>query len=163
MPTNLPSQPSTELVEGPAIEPPDQLLAWLETTPGAAGERRRRIQLPVVVRFEDEYRLAVGEAFVGARVEAKRPDALRLALEDTGMSVALLTQLGGLCPKPAEACALWLEGYWGRLVDMPSIPDLPGVGPDGRKPFSVLKVHGRIDPPPPVGAVVHAFVEPPAK
>jgi hypothetical protein len=72
------------------------------------------------------------------------------------MSVSLLSYLRDRCPKGATGCALWLEGYWGRLVDVPD-PLAPQGG--ARKPFAVLRVREMIDPQAQQAGTVRAFVE----
>ncbi len=122
--------------QGPALAPADALLGWLKS----AGERRLRV--PVVLRFEDAHRLAIASAQLAARADSVTADAVRLAVDDGGLGVSLLDQLRGLCPADATACAVWLEGRWGALVPMPSIPGFEDEG----HPFAVLKVGELVKP-----------------
>ena len=153
-----PKQPANaaQLVPGPPIQPPGPLLEWLGKVKDAPGPRKL-LRLPVVVRFEDEYRLAFGDAVVGVS-EAAFDDgqALHVKLDDTGMGVALLTTLKGLCP--GATCAVWLEGHWGPLVRT-RLPGLGGGG-DGRHPFAVLRLHGLVEASA-KGAEVRVLLTPP--
>ena len=74
-------QPSSEptLEPGPALRPASALLAWLESSAGGDDDGRRLFRLPVVVRFEDRYRLALGAAHIAASTTAIAPDAIALA------------------------------------------------------------------------------------
>lgn len=165
MTTPMKPAQSARFVAGPAIRPSGPLLDWLNDKVAAAPGPRKRVRLPVVVRFEDQYRLAIGEAFIGAAPGAAGDDAIFLSLDDTGMSVALLDILRDRCPKSADACAVWLEGHWGPLVDVP-MPDLdlPGEPEDDRKrwPFAVLQVHDLIDAKAGGDETPRALVEAPA-
>ncbi len=132
-------KPST-FVPGPASSPPGALLEWLNQS--LAGSRpRRRVRLPVAVHFEDSYRLGYGPVYVGTS-PGGGDGAIHLELDDTGLSNALLTTLAEQTPESEEACVLWLEGYWGPLMDGLPDFDLPGFEPAGPKrwPFAVLAV-----------------------
>jgi hypothetical protein len=144
-----------DFVAGPAIAPAQELLAWLEGTIQPL-DPRRRIRLPVIARWEDEHRLGFGDVFVGL-TEASADGALLLAPDDGGLSVSLIDTLAGQCPEGAAACAMWLEGYWGELMEMPGF-DMPGLEPEGpkRHAFAVLKVVGPIADGDPATALVEA-------
>jgi hypothetical protein len=141
--TAMQSRPGN-LAEGPTIQPASQLLSWLEKNARDEAGNRRIFRLPVVVRFEDEHRLALGPAYIGVSEASLGSDRVALALDDTGLKVSLLDQLNQRCTRPATVCALWLEGYWGPLVQAGSSSDPP----DGDKthPFAVLAVGELIDP-----------------
>lgn len=132
---------AVKMKEGPATRPSGPLLSWLNENARTAAGKKRRFRLPVAVTFEDEHRLAVGTAHIGAA----GPDAVALALDDTGLSVALLDTLQQRCPKGEPGCTVWLEGYWGELMDAP-MPEFGAPSKDGAKrwPFAVLKVHERV-------------------
>lgn len=139
---------ATDFAPGPSIDPPGALLEWLESV--KAGPRTR-VRLPVVVTFEDAYRLGIGAAFVGTTLSEAPADAVRLDLDDTGLGIALLDTLRHLCPEEAAGCALWLEGYCGALVD-DSLDDAfddetdDEEGEDDGFAFSVLKVGDPVAP-----------------
>jgi hypothetical protein len=144
------------MVDGPAIQPSGALLDWLGKNATNAAGKRRLFRLPVVVRFEDSYRLALGPAFIGVSEGAPPADAIPLTLDDTGLKSALLDTLRDRCPKEAGGCALWLDGYWGALVDAPG---LPGEAPP-KNPFAVLRVGEMIDGKAQGAAAARAQVEP---
>jgi hypothetical protein len=129
---------------GPPIQPAAALLSWLQSQAAASSERRKRFRLPVVIRFEDSYRLGIASAFIGTSAQDNVSDALRLSLDDTAMSISLLSIVTDLCPKTSDSCAVWLEGFWGSLMDF----DLPEFQPlsdaEGEWPFAVLKVGGLV-------------------
>jgi hypothetical protein len=111
----------------------------------------------VVVRFEDHYRLTLGAAHVGVSASDLGSDPIALRLDDGALGVSLLETLSEKCPKPAEACAVWLDGYRGPLVAMPD-DDEPGE--PKKWPFAVLRVHELIDPQAHLdGKAVHAQIE----
>lgn len=141
-------QPSDEptLEPGPALRPASALLAWLEASAGNDDGGRRLFRLPVVVRFEDRYRLGLGAAHIAASVNDLAPDAIALELDDTAMGIALLDQLRSRCPAGVDACAVWLDGYWGPLVTAMGGGDRGGDGGEALWPFAVLELHGMIDP-----------------
>ncbi len=140
-------QQDKDFVPGLALEPADRLLDWLEDTIEPA---RATIRLPIVVRFEDEHRLGWGAVTVGTA-----GDALHVQLDDGALGEPLLDRLAADCPREAESCSLWMEGYWGALVEMPEL-DLPGHEPEGpkRHPFAVLKVLGPVSEGDPAAALV---------
>jgi hypothetical protein len=144
-----PSQP-VNWVEGPAIEPTGPLLAWLDQNARSAAGKRQLFRLPITVRFQDQYRLGIGAAFIGT---ADQPGAVQLKLDDTGMGVSLLSTLRNLCPKDQDRCVLWLAGYWGKLLDVPD----PLAPPGGKKVFAVLRVGEIVDAA--QGAPLRASVE----
>jgi hypothetical protein len=58
------------------------------------------------------------------------------------MGSSLVSQLRYRCSTESRACAVWLSGTFGPLVEFAAAK---GVGePDG-KSFAVLRVHGRVD------------------
>jgi hypothetical protein len=124
---------------GPALTPSSALLVWLNANPRKKSGDRRRIRLPVVVEFEDDYRLAYGPIYIAARLE-QPANPILLEIDDTALGVGLMTRLLSICPKDKKGCVLWLEGHWGALVDFEN-EDEEGL------PFSVLQVGAIIDQP----------------
>ena len=124
------------LESGPLLGEPEATLGlWFEAN-AAAGERRIRLRIPVVVT-------APPDASPGSRgaVLARPAGAAPLAvdLDDSALGISLCDRLRSLCPGSGE-CALWLEGYWGSLVE------LPGTGQAPRAiPFAVLEVGPLLD------------------
>ncbi len=135
MSTPMTSKSGGSFVDGPALSPPADLLAWLENDVAKASERKL-IRLPVVAVWEDEYRLSFSDVFVGTATPAA-DDAIHLSLDDGGMGVGIIDTLAGAHPDGASV-AVWLEGYWGELVAMPDF----GIEEEGPKawPFAVLSV-----------------------
>lgn len=131
--------------EGPALQPAAVLLDWLERHARTETGTRRLFRLPVVVRFEDAYRLAIESAFIGTSEADRNSDSVCLRLDDTGMGMSLVSQLGPYCAGSSRVCRVWLEGYWGRLVEVP-LPEREGDV--AGKPFAVLKVVGAVQGPP---------------
>lgn len=157
---------SINFVSGSPIEPAENLLRWLNEESLTADGQRRLLRLPVVVYFEDSYRLALGESFIGTSA-SKRDNSLFLSLDDTSMGISLLSTLQDLCPESDSYCAVWLEGYWGSLINLDSL-DFPGL-PDSvqsqkegslkKSPFSVLRVHGRVQEQSNNNEAVTVFIE----
>ncbi|MEO0564612.1 MAG: hypothetical protein AAF125_21085 [Chloroflexota bacterium] len=144
-------KPPTTYVAGVPIKPSDQLLKWLQQYVEDENGKRKKLKLPVVTRFEDEYRLDLSDAFVGQSASDETDDAVYLELDDGGMSEALLTQLRDMCPKTSDTCVVWLEGYWGPLVEddfLDDDDDDEDDDPDSSRvehPFAVLAVAGFVD------------------
>lgn len=136
-------EPPRSFTDGPPIEPPDQLLRWLETT--ASAEPRPRIRLPVAVRFRDSSRIGLDGGHIGV-TPAVLPSAIQVALDDTAMGISLLDRVRAACPDAAQtACVVWLEGTWAG-------------GPEHR--FQVLALVGANPPGPPAGGpAIRALIE----
>jgi hypothetical protein len=130
------------MVEGPAIQPADILLGWLRQRASIDKGGRRLFRLPVVVRFADAYRLALGEACVSTSPKDTCDNHLQLQLDDTALGISLLDRVSQHCPKPALSCAIWLEGYFGELLEDVLPKPKPAVAsrPTTKWPFAVMKV-----------------------
>ena len=116
---------STETVnQGPILSDSQTLLDWL-----AGDGKGELIQLPVNVTRSP---LGVGGGqLVGG--------TLSLKLDDGAMSVSLFERLDQTCGREGP-CVVWLEGFWGATVPMPSFGP-----PDDRHPFSVRRVVGLVE------------------
>jgi len=125
-------QESTTWVSGPNIEPADELLVWLSRSARKSDGDRRRLRIPVVVRF-DEHRLAITGAFLGATSEASNSVALHL--DDSALGISLRERLRKRCAETQPTCVVWLEGYWGPLVAPAGTEATPPP-----YPFAVLEV-----------------------
>lgn len=123
-----------DLVDGPDIADTPRLLAWLDAH--RASGAKKLLRVPVVVEFDDAYRLGVQRAWIG-NAQTKPEGAVMLDLDDTAMSVAVIDTLRSLCP-PGPTCAIVVDGLWGAVVPM---PPLPGDDPS-RKAFGVRRVVG---------------------
>jgi len=123
-----------EFVAGPTVGLAAELLAWFKEHAMSNG-KRQRFRVPVVVAFEDKYRLDLGEAFVGGSPDVAKDERLRLDLDDGALGIALLDTVQSRCGEGQMTCSLWLEGYWGPLVEIPELPSPPGAWP-----FAVLRV-----------------------
>lgn len=127
--------------KGPSLQPACVLVDWIERHARTETGTRRLFRLPVVVRF-DLYRIAIESACIGTSEADMDSSSVHLRLDDTGMGMSLPSQLRVYCKDHSRVCAVWLEGYWGPLVELP----LPELGSDERsKPFTVLKVIGAIN------------------
>ena len=119
MSTPMAPFPEVAFTDGPTLDDPrlrDQL----------AASARRLLRLPVVVEFDDAYRLAVTRAWLGTDLADPAATALQLKLDDTSMGVALLDSLRHACP-PGPRCAVLVDATWGPVLS--GMPALPGLGP----------------------------------
>jgi hypothetical protein len=123
--------------DAPALD--GALLKWLESSDG------KRIRLPVVIHFGDEYKLDYGPIYVGTQTGSAPEGAIHLELDDGGMSVGLFDQLLDRPVDNNHGLVLWLEGRWGALVSMPDFDDDPSGGGPERHPFSVFEIVGDVD------------------
>jgi hypothetical protein len=128
----------TNYSAGPAIKPSSKLLNWLNEQ-ATVSDSRKRFRLPILIRFEDPYRLAICEAFIGAADTDVDKDTIFLSLDDTGMSMSLMSILEDICPQETDACAVWLEGFWGPLLKS---DEAESEAKEDNWPFAVLKVDG---------------------
>ena len=159
MPT-LMKPPTTRFIPALTIKPTIQLLSWLNEQGNTSAGLRKRLLLPVVIRFEDSHRLAISDAFIGVIDANTDKDTLFLSLDDTGMGISLLMKLRGICPKSATSCVVWLEGYWGSLVELDGAePPAPKKEEGIKWPFSVLQVHQFVAKQTELGEAVTVFIE----
>lgn len=107
-----------QFIPGPKIKPTRQLLDWLNKKAKMISGRRRRIRLPVVIRFEDSFRLSIRDAFVGVSGAYPNKDMLLLSLNDAALGIPLLSRLRDSCSTKRNWCAVWLEGLWGPLIEL---------------------------------------------
>ena len=117
-----------------AIDLSSELKEWLDVNAKTPDGKRTRFLLPVYLQFADAYRLEFSRTVVAVSPEQVE-QALELKLEDGAMGVSLMDSVLKLCPEGQTSCVVWLEGYWGHLLEMP-----PGVGTPTGSPFSVLRV-----------------------
>lgn len=138
-------------VGGPPIQPTHELLHWLERNVKGADGKRRRLRLPVVVSLGEPYPLGLGRACVGISLESS--NEIALTLDDSALGISLLERVRTLCVDNGVSCALWLEGYWGPLLERP-----PGaIGGAEQHTFAVLTVLAAIDGA--SGADINVLVE----
>ena len=64
---------------------------------------------------------------------------LEVDLDDTALSIGLADRLRSDCARD-EHCAVWVEGTWGRLIEVPTL----GVGPR-RSAFTVRRYLGLVE------------------
>jgi len=156
---------SVSFIPGRPIKPSSQLLNWLNNETQTASGSRKRLRLPVVIYFQDSYRLALGNSFIGTSDQDRDQDTIFLSLSDVAMSISLLSTLRDICPKTVNSCAVWLEGYWGSLIDF-DLPELSALredqGENTKSPFSVLKVHELIQEQPEQDEEIRVFIESPS-
>lgn len=129
-----PNSAPGEFEPGPVVGAAAELLTWFKANATTEG-KRRRLRVPVVVAFQDKYRIALGEAFVGGSPDSPVAERLRLDLDDGALGVALLDTVQSRCSDGQMTCSLWVEGYWGPLVEIPEL-----ASPGGTWPFAVLSV-----------------------
>ena len=133
-----------EFLPGPPITSSGRVLGTLERDGKTSAGKRRRFRLPVVVRFADS-RLSITEAFIGVKAGDRAEDSVVLELDDTSLGIPLMTRLTDHCPRDRDSCAVWLEGYWGRLIE--GEPSVEAAGKTGW-PFAILSVGDLIDSTP---------------
>jgi hypothetical protein len=157
------SKNPANFIPGPAIKPSTQLLDWLNKEAKTASGSNKRLRLPVVIHFEDSYRLAIGNSFIGTSDADRDQNTIFLSLDDSSMGVSLLSKVTDICPKTTNSCALWLEGYWGSLINL-NIPGLSELREDkGKKwPFTVREVHGLIQQEAGHNQEIKVFIESPS-
>lgn len=139
----LQPEPPITWVEGPPIKPYTTLLTWLDTHRTNAAGARRYFRLPVVVHFAT-HQLGIEQAFVGETAAEGQADGLRLALDDSGMGIALLDRLRRLCPKTQPTCVVWLIGIWGPVLSLESELQPPSEDLTQPWPFAVRRVEGLV-------------------
>ncbi|HLO86234.1 MAG TPA: hypothetical protein VK203_14670 [Nostocaceae cyanobacterium] len=98
-----------------AIKPSSLLLDWLNNKINL--ESRKLVKIPVVIKFDDSYRLGIDDAFIGTSDADIDQNTIFFKLNDSAMGVSLLARLRYICPKTSDYCAVWLVGYWGSLFD----------------------------------------------
>lgn len=142
------SRPEPSFTDGPAISPSGPLFDRLNEA--AQSAPTGLVRLPVVIRL-DPMGFGVDAAEVGIDAETPADPAadgrtIHLTLNDGGMSVALSAQLEKYCGEEQDACAVWLEGHWGRPGE--AFPQQGLDEPDGglRVLFSPSRVLGPVEP-----------------
>jgi hypothetical protein len=68
---------------------------------------------------------------------------VHLKLDDTAMGVSLADKISGDCPHD-QACVIWVVGFWGATLEMPTLPGLPSMGPPEHR-FSVRGYAGKVE------------------
>jgi hypothetical protein len=142
---------------GPALSPPEPLLAWLQSS--AAGGNRKLLRVPVVINFANPGRFSFGQCWIGtaAATPGVGPpaDAVLLKLDGTGLSVSLVEQVKQKCGEQKQlSCVLWLDGLWGpRVEGGPAVAPTPDAPP--RWPFAVVEVGDAVD----AASTTHGFVK----
>lgn len=150
------SPPAVKMMDGPVIWPSAPLLEWLNRNARLASGQYRLFRLPVVVYFEDEYRLELGDAFIGASEKNLGSDAIALSLDTGAMGISLWSLLNERCPKTSTACAVWLDGYWGSSIEF-NRSDTHKI--DQKWPFTVVCLHRLIDARTQRAKTIRAFLE----
>lgn len=128
-------EPERTWSPGPALQPPQALLAWLEADAG-----KTRVRLPVVVEFANAYRHAIARTWIGTSATPPGDDAILITLDDLALGIPVVERARQACPEEHDMmCVVWLDGFWGEGFVS------PGEEPAG-KPFAVRHVHGRVEP-----------------
>jgi hypothetical protein len=160
---NYPTKPVNFIPVYP-IKPFNTLLDWLNSTIQPTSYSRKKLRLPVVIYFQDSYRIAISNTFIGTSDKDRKKDTIFLSLDDSSMGISLLSQLRNICPKTTNSCSLEIEGYWGSLIefDLPNFSVTTQNQTDVRKwPFTVLKIHKLITQPEP-SQEIQVFIESPS-
>ena len=136
--------------QGPAIHPYDQLLLWLNHNSVNENKASRRLlKLPVYIQFADAYHLGVGSAHIGTTLDDLSNGAPLLSLDDSALGQSLLSILQYRCPPDTHHWVLWLEGYWGRLLQISPFDHMTETEthPVYREafPFAILTIGEQID------------------
>lgn len=127
-------RPKRRFTPGPAFDDSPALLEWL----GANSEAYLR--LPVVIFTGDLGDVEL--AYIGTEPIPPPAGAITLDLDDSALGICLTTRLRSLRDSASDACVVWIEGTWGRL--------LPGVPPGGGSepppwPFAVRDAGPRVE------------------
>lgn len=141
MATSIKVEKTVDFTSGMTIQLSSQLLDWLNNEANLDSEKRKRIKLPVVVHFDDSYRLALGDSFIGTSNQDRHHETIFLSPNDAGMGISLLSRLNNLCPKTVNHCVVWLEGYWGSRIDS-NVPELSEQekNEEQKWPFAVMAI-----------------------
>jgi hypothetical protein len=137
---------SSSFVPGPALSPSEPLLAWLEAS--AAGGERKVLRLPVVLNFANPGRFSFGSCWIGTQPAepgvGPPADAVLIKPDSTALSVSLVNQVKQKCGDKTLTCVLWLDGFWGPMVEgAPTTPQPAGT--TMRWPFAVVEVGDPVD------------------
>jgi hypothetical protein len=143
---NVQPVPVVDFVPGPQLLPTADLRAWLDGQ--GAKAPRPMLRLPVVLAFDAEPGRGLARAWLGDQ-PLPREDAVLIAPDDGALGISLADRARELCAPDAPTCAMWLDGTWGPLVE------LPGQDPGDLPVFAVRSVHGLIAP----GETIRAFIE----
>lgn len=138
--------PVRAFVPGPELLPSAALRAWLDEQ--GAKDPRPMLRLPVLLTFDAGLERGLARAWIGDQ-PVPREDAVLIAPDDGALGISLADRARELCAPDATACAVWLDGTWGPLVE------LPGLEPGGLPVFAVRYVKGLVAP----GDEIRVFVE----
>jgi|GEM_PF-1633688 len=114
---SLKPQSPIEYLPGIPIKPRLDALAWLDDNNITLGDYRRYFKIPVTIRFENEYRLHIFQAVIGVHSSNFDNQVIYLSLDDSAMGISLIDHLRHNCEVSNQTCAVWLEGYWGKLIE----------------------------------------------
>ncbi len=134
--------PSTTNDEGPAVDDPRAVTAFLTERARDSAGGRRMFRLPVMLRFDGPGKLMIEAAAVGVDDAALGAAGLQVDLDDSAMSVGLLDRCRALCARDAASCAVWIDAHWGRNLPLPPLPPIPGEPP---RPAQALAVRAVVE------------------
>ena len=121
--------------EGPAVQPAQALLEWLNFIPKRHTVGKRLLRLPVVFFFEKNNRLRYTSAVIGGPDLSSSKGRIHLRVLDGRLGISIMDRLGMNCTKERLRCAVWLEGYWGDDLAV-----LERKKEDTTWPFTVVRV-----------------------
>ena len=105
--------------KGIALKPDSELLSWLQQESTTESGKRILLKVPVFVKLKNDGLLTVEKAFIGSKKSDEGASSIFLELDDSTLGISLATHLKKHCAAALKGCALWLEGYWGVLLDLP--------------------------------------------
>lgn len=101
-------------LKGPSIDSP-QLIEWLNNNFSDI-TKRKILRIPVLVIFEDKYRISIKDVFIVSSYQNIDKNKIRLKIDDSGMGISFIDRIKTICPENKLSCHVWIEGYWGPLL-----------------------------------------------
>lgn len=101
---------------GPGVDQSAALENWIHAASAKPSGKPPLVRIPVVASM-DEHRLGISSAFLGVSADASNQIALHL--DDSALGISMADRLRQRCPEARRSCVIWVEGYWGPLVDLP--------------------------------------------
>ena len=138
---------SVHWMAGPSIAPLPELLIWLEANRKTEAGNRRYLRLPVVVIPPTAHALH-NRYFIGVENALPESERIYLQMDDGAMGISFADRLRSL--DLSESPVIWIEGFWGSLLEMPDKHRL-------ETPFAVRRVESWEMEAPAGNAHVHLY------